>query len=76
MELTQINHNLFARPTDFVDINAFDYHLAPRTDARKGGMSAGFAEGIDLTPRFEYVDSCSVKPRPSGSRDLGAFEAQ
>lgn len=76
MELTQINHNVFAKPTDFADAAAFDYHLGAKSDARHAGLSAGFADGIDLTPRFEYVDACSVKPRASGSRDIGAFEAQ
>jgi Right handed beta helix region len=76
MELTQINHNVFAKPADFADAGAFDYHLGPKNDARHAGMSAGFADGIDLTPRFEYADPCSVKPRASGSRDIGAFEAQ
>ena len=75
LEMVQIKCNLFAAPGDFVDAQGQDFHLNPRSDARKGGTSPGFADGIDLTPRFEYVTNCAVKPRASGSRDIGAFEA-
>ena len=75
LEMVQMNHNLFAAPGDFVDVNLNDFHLTAKSDARRAGTSPGFADGIDLTPRFEYVHPCAVKPRASGSRDLGAFEA-
>lgn len=74
LEMTQINHNLSATPKDFVDAANLDFNLAAKSEGRHTGISAGFADGIDLTPKFEYVDQCAVKPRSNGY-DLGAFQA-
>jgi hypothetical protein len=74
LEMMLVKNNVVTAPGDFADANAFDFHLTPRSDARRAGSSPGFSDGIDLTPRFEYVHPCKVKSRATGGRDVGAFE--
>ncbi|HEY9754412.1 MAG TPA: right-handed parallel beta-helix repeat-containing protein [Oculatellaceae cyanobacterium] len=76
LEMMLVKNNVVTAPGDFADATNLDFHLTSRSDARRAGSSPGFSDGIDLTPRFEYVHPCKVKTRATGGRDVGAFEAE
>ena len=58
-----------------VDRVNFDYRLTAGSAARNAGVDPGSVNGIDLTPRNQYVHKASTQARPEDATiDLGAYE--
>jgi len=59
----------------FVDANAFDFHLRSRSPAVDAGSDTLTGHGLLLTPQFQYVHSACAEGRSSvGKIDIGAYE--
>ena len=60
------------------DIGRHDYRLRKTAAAAiDKGTPPGSVNGMDLTPRYQYIHPCSAEPRPrDGKLDLGAYELQ
>ena len=59
----------------FVDRAHFDYRLLRDSKAIDAGIKPAGANGLDLTPYFEYFPPGMLKPRVAQSRiDAGAYE--
>jgi hypothetical protein len=71
----QATTNLSTANPAFVDRGAYDYHLTSQSPGINGGTAPGSANGVDLTPVWEYVDPAGRELRPvNGNLDIGAFE--
>ncbi len=61
----------------FVNEAGYDYHLTLGSPAIHAGATPGMADGVSLTPLYEYLSpSCGKirKPAGVGVIDIGAFE--
>lgn len=71
----ELGHNLVSQDPGFVDAEAYDYRLRPESPAVGAGTEPGRANGVDLTPRFEYVHPANRRPRAARRVvDAGAYE--
>ena len=60
----------------FVDRTNYNYRLRSDSPCINAGTAPGSANGVDLTPRYQYVHPASREPRPIvGAIDIGAYEA-
>ena len=48
-------NNFYVDPTGFVDAARYDFRLVPASPLTGKGIAQGAANGVDLTPRREYV---------------------
>jgi hypothetical protein len=70
-----LRDNIELTRSDFVNADAFDYHLKAKSPAIGRGIDPGSAHGFSLRPTEEYVDKARKRNRSSsGKLDLGAFE--
>jgi hypothetical protein len=59
----------------FIAPDVFDYRLLPDAPSIDAGAAPGIAHGVDLTPRFHYMQDAHRTARPIvGPLDIGAFE--
>jgi hypothetical protein len=72
----QSTTNLAGNLSLLVEASTFDYRLAPTaTAAIDAGTAPGSADGVDLTPAFEYVHPARREARVArGTIDIGAYE--
>ncbi len=72
----QSTTNLAGSLSLLVGASTFDYRLAPTaTAAIDAGTAPGSADGVDLTPAFEYVHPARREARLArGTIDIGAYE--
>lgn len=67
--------NVSTNEPGFSDAEHFDFHLTGASTALNAGEAPGSAQGIDLTPTYEYQHPMSLKTRTSDAHlDVGAFE--
>jgi len=58
----------------FVDPSQYDYHLTAGSPAIGKGTAVSTADGVELTPKFQYVHPATMEPRPAANPlDAGAF---
>lgn len=67
-------NNFTADPAEFVDAVRHDYRLAPASQLIGKGVAPGAANGIDLTPRREYVHPRQTRALRSGVLHPGAAQ--
>jgi hypothetical protein len=71
----QATTNLSTSNPAFADRSVYDYHLTGQSPGINQGTAPGSANGVNLTPVWQYVDPAGREPRPvNGSLDIGAFE--
>jgi hypothetical protein len=71
----QLDNNVVAAKSDFVDPADFDYRLKAGASAIGRGVDPGSAQGFELRPTAEYVHKAGKGPRGnSGKLDVGALE--
>jgi hypothetical protein len=72
----QQTNNLVATNPIFMDKTNYDYHLASGSPAIDAGVNPGSANGVDLTPMWQYVHPANRQSRSIvGSKiDIGAYE--
>ncbi len=69
-----LKKNFIGNP-QFVDANAFDFHLLNGSPAVDAGSDTVTADGLLLTPQFQYVHPACAEGRSSvGKIDIGAYE--
>jgi hypothetical protein len=70
-----VTNNLAGTNLGFVNRANYDYHLTASSPARNVGTAPGSAQGMSLTPVFEYVHPADSTSRTSvGVIDVGAYE--
>ena len=67
-------NNFTADPAEFVDAVRHDYRLAPASRLIGKGVGPGEANGIDLTPRREYVHPRQTRALRGGALHPGAAQ--
>jgi hypothetical protein len=72
----QSTTNLAGGASLLIAASTFDYRLASTAaGAIDAGTAPGAADGVDLTPVYEYVHPARRQPRPTrGTIDIGAYE--
>ncbi len=66
--------NFIGNP-QFVDADAFDFHLRSGSPAVDAGSDTVTGDGLPLTPQFQYVHpACAEGRRSVGKIDIGAYE--
>jgi hypothetical protein len=71
----EMNNNLAINKSEFIAPDHYDYRLRHGSKAADAGIDPGTANGISLTPTFQYVHPLQSIPRKINQRlDLGAFE--
>jgi len=69
-----LKSNFIGNP-QFVDADAFDFHLRSRSPAVDAGSDTVTGDGLLLTPQFQYVHPACAEGRSSvGKIDIGAYE--
>lgn len=69
-----VKSNLIGNP-QFVDADAFDFHLRSGSPAVDAGSDVVTGDGLPLTPQFQYVHPACAEGRSSvGKIDIGAYE--
>jgi hypothetical protein len=67
--------NLISDGVDLMDRQNYDYHLLAGSSAIDAGSDPGTANGVGLTPTFQYIYDANTEARPTiGQIDIGAFE--
>jgi hypothetical protein len=67
--------NLQTTAPGLVEMDNYDYHLTSQSPAVDGGVDPGSANGIVLTPKYEYKHPSSRVVRMfDGMIDIGAYE--
>ena len=73
----ELENNVVAARTVFVDPAGFDYRLKDEAAAIGRGVDLGSAYGFELRPTAEYAHKAGKRPRgKSGKLDVGALEYQ
>jgi hypothetical protein len=71
----EVRNNRRAPPSEFVDMENFDYRLRRRAAAVGQGIDAGSAYGVSLRPSAEYRHPLQMRRRTtSGRLDLGGLQ--
>jgi parallel beta helix pectate lyase-like protein len=71
----ELNNNVTARRSDFVDPDNYDYRLKPGASGIGRGIEPGRVHSRDLRPTEEYVHKAQRRPRGGSVKlDLGALE--
>ena len=75
-QASAIQANNFTGNAELVNPTNYDYHLKAGSPAIDAGVDPGQADGISLTPAYQYVHaSCSEGRTTAGSAiDTGAYE--
>ena len=69
-----LNANLTSNP-QFVNQAGYDYHLTSGSPAINAGANPGVADGVSLTPLYEYVSpACAEARNTVGAIDIGGYE--
>lgn len=61
-------NNFNVDPTGFVDAARYDYRLVPASPLTGRGIAQGTANGVDLTPRREYVHPRQTRATSGGTQ--------
>src|ERR1019366_8109598 len=70
-----LNTNLTSDPL-FVNQGGYDYHLASASPAINAGSTPAPADGVSLTPIYQYLDPACAEARSLvGPIDIGAYES-
>ena len=66
-------HDCITSRPGFSDATHYDYRLTPTSRCRHIGVRPGSANGVSLTPRFQYVPTAGHTRRTDGGTIAGAF---